>query len=1435
AYIWWLGWTLVGWGGAGGNGGQGATGGWGGNGGDGGWGGAGGAGGYGGGAIILSARGLLELEPGAALDISATAAAGGLSGNAGSGGGGGSGPSGWTGNGRTDGAGPACWGVCGGYGGSGGWGGGAGWGGTGGSGGAGGAGGAGGRATPGMVKLHGSIVEASGAVVYCNNHTPDTNGNYLGRFTLISNMTTAKQAASTPSFNDDILAGTAYNDNVLTGPSLYDPAFYTPLIPTLEGGPATAGYTLPDYWNKERVDLELAGVASPQLVEMVRLTGDFESFDQVFLVNTSIVDTAAMVTVTVDGYAPIDVGFLAPGQVWTILVPVDMTASVTFRLDVGPQISVTGGPLNFGIHETGSGLTAAQRITLENTGTRDLLFSSVDVTGPDAANFSIQGYSWTNPMAPGQAGVVDIAFDPQPSGEKYADLTVVSNALNEPVVAVGLTGIADAKPTITSAEPSVTVECAGPSGAEAEVSVHVEDGDGDPLTVAWEVNGTLVRTDEVAASGPPTAADLSLNVACAYGSNTVRVTVFDQYIGQQSETLVTATVEDTVPPVITMAGATDITLEVHTPYVDAGASALDACDGDLTSQIAAANNVVNTVLGNYGVTYNVSDAAGNPATEALRWVHIVDTTPPVITLNGSDPLEQEVNTPFVDPGATAMDNYDGDISHMVAASGNVDASTLGAYTIAYDVADSSNNQAVTVTRTVVVQDTTPPEAFCKDYTAALDSAGAAAISANDIDGGSTDNYAIESIHATPNAFTCDNLGANAVTLTVQDTSGNMSTCVATVTVLDSLPPEMTVQNATIELDEYGAASVTAGQVDGGTSDNCEVASLSVAPDAFDCEDLGENPVVLTAADASGNEASAEAVVTVKDSIAPAASAQDITVTLDTAGAASIVAADIDAGSSDNCSVASRNVAPDTFSCADIGANPVTLTITDQSGNASTAAAVVTVVDTIVPAALAQDITVALDPAGMAFITASDLDAGSSDNCEVASMSVAPSSFGCANIGQNAVTLTVTDQSGNVSTASALVTVRDVTAPVAVCRDITVQLDASGDAAITAADIDAGSNDACGIAAASAAPTTFTCANVGANAVTLTVVDVNGNAASCVATVTVVDPVAPELTCPADVTLDADDSCTAPVPDLAALAVATDSCGIAGVAQSPAAGAAAPLGNTVVAITATDVNGNSTQCAVTVTVVDVTPPVVANEAVTPNPVAVNTPFVITATAADLCSNIVAAEYSLDGGATWLPMDPIGSPALSAGVSATVAGVSSSTILTVSVRGTDAAGNVSAPVSLFLPVYDPSGGFVTGGGWISSPPGAYALDPELTGKATFGFVSKYKKGANTPEGQTEFQFRAGNLNFHSSSYEWLVIAGAKALYKGVGTINGAGSYKFFLSAIDGDLKNAGCPDTFRIRIFTEQDGVETIVYDNLLGASMDADPTTVLGGGSIVVHK
>lgn len=143
-----------------------------------------------------------------------------------------------------------------------------------------------------------------------------------------------------------------------------------------------------------------------------------------------------------------------------------------------------------------------------------------------------------------------------------------------------------------------------------------------------------------------------------------------------------------------------------------------------------------------------------------------------------------------------------------------------------------------------------------------------------------------------------------------------------------------------------------------------------------------------------------------------------------------------------------------------------------------------------------------------------------------------------------------------------------------------------------------------------------------------------------------------------------------------------------------------------------------------------------------------------------------------------------------------------------------------------VYDPSAGFVTNGGWINSPAGALVSNPSLTGKGTFGFVSKYQTGATVPTGNATFQFQDGSFSLSSTSYQWLVVSGAcKAQLKGSATVNGTGSYAFLITAIDGSLCSNPGPDTFRLQVTDNSTG--NTVYDNGTDQS--------LGGGSITIHS
>lgn len=172
------------------------------------------------------------------------------------------------------------------------------------------------------------------------------------------------------------------------------------------------------------------------------------------------------------------------------------------------------------------------------------------------------------------------------------------------------------------------------------------------------------------------------------------------------------------------------------------------------------------------------------------------------------------------------------------------------------------------------------------------------------------------------------------------------------------------------------------------------------------------------------------------------------------------------------------------------------------------------------------------------------------------------------------------------------------------------------------------------------------------------------------------------------------------------------------------------------------------------------------------------------------------------------------------------------LTLGVYQVNAMADCGTSVA-YLPLYDSSGSFVTGGGWFTSPEGAMPAQPDVTGKANFGFVSKYKKGNNQVEGNTDFQFNAGNLSFKSSLHEngSLVISGRRATYRGEGTVNGEPGYRFTLTALDGQWNGGTGSDQFRIKIWNDL----AIVYDNQMGAADNAETSTALGGGNIMIHE
>ncbi|MCK4800156.1 PKD domain-containing protein [Candidatus Parcubacteria bacterium] len=270
------------------------------------------------------------------------------------------------------------------------------------------------------------------------------------------------------------------------------------------------------------------------------------------------------------------------------------------------------------------------------------------------------------------------------------------------------------------------------------------------------------------------------------------------------------------------------------------------------------------------------------------------------------------------------------------------------------------------------------------------------------------------------------------------------------------------------------------------------------------------------------------------------------------------------------------------------------------------------------------------------------------------------------------------------------------------------------------------------------------------------------------------------------------------------------------------------GDYIVTVNVSDNNGAIGTDTATVTVNNVAP-VVEAVTVPVEPQSIDTNIIVTSIFSDVgVLDTHTAEIDFGDGTTSIGVvaEVNGSGTVTSNHIYASAGIYTVTVTVLD----DDGGKDIVTANKSIVIYDPTGGFVTGGGWIDSPLGAYVADPTLTGKASFGFVSKYQKGATKPSGNTEFQFRAGNLNFHSSSYDWLVIAGQKAIYKGIGQINGGTEqYKFMISAKDNNTE-----DTFRIKI---TDTSDNIVYDNQMAGNIDdnVNPTLLINGGNIVVHK
>jgi proteasome assembly chaperone (PAC2) family protein len=176
-----------------------------------------------------------------------------------------------------------------------------------------------------------------------------------------------------------------------------------------------------------------------------------------------------------------------------------------------------------------------------------------------------------------------------------------------------------------------------------------------------------------------------------------------------------ATVSITISPVndaptVTVNGAAIVNIVAGNVYADAGATADDAEDGDISANIVVGGDAVDTnTPGEYVITYDVTDSGGIAATQATRTVIVGTNNPPVITLLGNAAISLTTGDAYADAGATAVDDEDGDLTAAIVVGGDVvNTAAAGTYRVTYNVTDLDGNAAAEVTRTVTVSNPPPP-------------------------------------------------------------------------------------------------------------------------------------------------------------------------------------------------------------------------------------------------------------------------------------------------------------------------------------------------------------------------------------------------------------------------------------------------------------------------------------------------------------------------------------------------------------------------------------------------------------------------------------------------------------------------------------------------------------------------------------------------------
>jgi parallel beta-helix repeat protein len=394
-------------------------------------------------------------------------------------------------------------------------------------------------------------------------------------------------------------------------------------------------------------------------------------------------------------------------------------------------------------------------------------------------------------------------------------------------------------------------------------------------------------------------------------------------------------------------------------------------------------------------------------------------------------------------------------------------------------------------------DNTNPTLTTQNTTVYLDENGAAVLQASNLVQSASDNCYVSDTTLSPDTLFCADAGSVVtVEVTVFDKAGNSASANADVTVeADTVKPVFSIMDTVIYLGTSGSVELLAGEIVDSVYDNCSIADTSISQTIFSCGDTIITSIDATITDATGNQRTKTATISVRDTIRPSLAVIRDTIYLDETGNAMLEAGDW-ITASDNCSLADTLLSESLFSCADTGLFHVDVTVKDISGNHNTATAEIVLLDTLPPELQYTDATVQLDASGEASITTSDIIISSTDNCQVAQDSLSKKNFTCSDLGQVEIEAIATDASGNQTIQPVTITVEDNTSPtLSLNNSYVVSLNESGQGSVDLNEIIKTAEDNCSLTDSTVSQSNFDCSYLGTVHVQVVVTDQSGNQTS----------------------------------------------------------------------------------------------------------------------------------------------------------------------------------------------------------------------------------------------------------------------------------------------------------------------------------------------------